>query len=238
MNLPTETILMDFGWQRLEGKWYYIFDGSYAPNGYRIQTGISLTVNGSLNAWQVGQDLLGAFELCSNQRTSATMVLFSLLGVLFKPFEEAGYPIRFLLFVNGKSGSMKTTIGKLLFNLQSKNGNRNTRRIDSDTITSIERAIVLTGVDSSTFVDDFAPQRTMRKKNELQNKLEYLIRMVEDGATKSRSNAMIEDIQGEGIGGVVTVAGEIRGTGLSSVLRCFYAYIERGEANVEMITRY
>lgn len=62
------------------------------------------------------------------------------------------------------------------------------RRIDADTLNSFERAVVLSGRDTTLLIDDYAPAKTPQKKAEMQNKLEMIVRMVGDGATKSRSN--------------------------------------------------
>lgn len=165
------------------------------------------------------------------------MVLYSLLGILYKVFEEAGYPPRFLLFVNGKTGSMKTTISKILYTQLTDMEHRNMpRRIDADTLNSLERAIVLTARDNVILIDDFSPAKTPQKKADLQNRLEHVIRMIGDGATKSRSNINLEDVHGEGVKGMVVVTGEIRGKGLSSNLRCFYCEVDRKDADLDVIS--
>lgn len=60
--------------------------------------------------------------------------------------------------------------------------------------------------------------------------------MVGDGSTKSRSNPLLEDCQGEGVKGVVAITGELRGKGLSSNLRCLYCYLQYNDVNQEAIS--
>ncbi|MCC8151746.1 MAG: hypothetical protein LIO96_09925, partial [Lachnospiraceae bacterium] len=110
------------------------------------------------------------------------------------------------------------------------------RQITADTVTSFERAVVLGGRDTVTLIDDYAPAKTARQRNDLAEKLECIIRMVGDGSTKSRSNTLLEDVQGEGVQGTVVLTGELTGKGLSSNLRCFFCTIQRECVNIELLT--
>ncbi|MEE1255678.1 MAG: hypothetical protein UHN47_04095 [Lachnospiraceae bacterium] len=236
-QVPIQYVLKEHGWQKIGNDIRYVYDDMpNIPNGYIVDTGHRLGWRKDCLRVEVGNILQKAFLLSENEKAIVPIVLFALEAPLFKLFQEAGFPIRYLLFLNGKTGSMKSTIGKILFLPFQERGRRETRRIDSDTMTSMERRIVGGGTDNITFIDDYAPQGTKVKANEMKNRLEYVIRMVGDGATKSRSNANLEDIQGEGVAGIVAVAGEIKGEGLSSSLRCMYTYMQREEVNLEIVS--
>ena len=165
------------------------------------------------------------------------MLTFSLMGVLYQPFREAGFAPRFVLFLNGRTGSMKTTVGKILFAQLCEDVFRDEpRRFDTDTAVSLERAIVTSGRDTVTLIDDFAPAKTETKRREMQDKLEMIIRMVGDGSSRSRSNVRLEDKRGEGVHGMVALTGELMGKGVSSNLRCLYCRLERDLVNVDDVT--
>lgn len=83
--------------------------------------------------------------------------------------------------------------------------------------------------------DDFAPAQTAQKKAQMMNNLELVIRMIGDGATKGRSNAMLEDKKGDGVQGTVVITGELKGTGTSSNLRCLYLQIQPGDIDSEKL---
>ena len=201
-----------------------------------IKTGLSLPLQQDITGKDVYSIFKNALSVYGDKPTISTMVLFSLLGVSFKLFEEAGYMPRFVLFINGKTGSMKTTLSKILYMQLTDEKHRNTvRRIDSDTIVSFERALVKSGRDTTTLFDDYAPAKTAQKKTEMQNKLEAIIRMVGDGSTKSRSNEKLQDVQGDGVHGAVVITGELRGKGLSSNLRCVYCMIDKSNVNLELV---
>ena len=235
-HLPERKILCDYGWQIVEGRRLYVTDDiPCLPSGFVAQTGV---FRGLSEKMQLPQEIIcKTLSLSKNWQGLSVLISFSLLGVLYKVFEEAGHSPRFLLFVNGKTGSLKTTLSKILFmQLRHGMGAEEPRRIDADTVTSFERAVVKSGRDTVLLIDDYAPQRTSGKAREMENRIEMLIRMAGDGATKSRSNSKLEDVKGKGVKGVIAVTGEIRAKGLSSNLRCCYCHLKREDVNVETVT--
>ena len=226
------------GWQMICGEMVYANKSAkwFKDVEYTMTANLPL-VNCSTE--DIGKSLLSAFDLYQNKASMSTMIMFSLLGALYRPFKEAGYPPKFLLFLYGKTGSMKTTIAKILFSQLGDDKVRdNPRRIDSDTIVSFERAVIESGYDTVTLIDDYNPAKSRKKKEEMVNKLESIIRLVGDASSKSRSNIKLEDCRGEGVQGTVVLTGELRGKGLSSNLRCLYCKMAREKANVEVITRF
>lgn len=235
-KLDTVYCYIEHGWQSIDGRMKYVHDGACIGIFGRIETGVRLP-RYKYTQEQVKRVFFSAMSLYKDMKSISTMVLFSLLGVSYRLFVEAGYTPHFLLFLNGKTGSMKTTIGKILFMQLSDDAHRDyPRRIDTDTVVSFERAIVTKGRDTITLIDDYSPAKTAQKKAELQNKLEAIIRMVGDGSTKSRSNQTLDDVQGEGVQGGVVLTGELRGKGVSSNLRCLYCQMYREQANIDIVT--
>lgn len=229
--------LTQAGWQVVDGRHLYVHDALCMGVNTTIQTGVSLPKYTSVSLQQLKEYCHRALNIYGDKSVAATMFLYAFTGVTYKLFDEAGYPPHFLLFLNGKTGAMKTTIGKILFNqLKCEKHRDHVRRIDADTIVSFERALVEQGIDTITLIDDYAPAKTEKKKAELADKLESIIRMVGDGSTKSRSNTSLQDVQGEGVHGTVVLTGEIRGKGLSSNLRCLYCEIVRDKVNVENVS--
>ena len=224
------------GWQKINGIMRYVHDSCFTYNEEIIMTGLNLPSfqckDIELKNW-----INKALHLYNDPVAMSTMFLYAFSGVTYRIFSECGYEPHFLLFLNGKTGSMKTTLAKILFQqLVQEQHREHVRRIDSDTVVSFERVIVKRGVDTVTVFDDYAPAKTQKKKMEMQEKLEAIIRMVGDGSTKSRSNQTLEDVQGDGVKGTVVLTGEIRGNGLSSNLRCVYCEIVREKAILDNVT--
>lgn len=226
---------VDAGWQKINNKWLYLSD-DITIRAARVETGLCLK-RYNYTKKQTGEVFLKACELYDDKISLSVMLAFSLMGVLYKPFTEAGYTPHFALFLNGKTGSMKTTIGKILYTQLCEEEYRDfPRRIDSDSAVSLERGIVVKGCDTITMIDDYSPAKTEQKKREMNEKVEMIIRMVGDGSSRSRSNVSLQDVRGEGVKGMVAITGELRGKGVSSNLRCFYCKMEREYANTDVVT--
>lgn len=232
MHVKTRRVLFQAGWQIIANRWRYVSDGRNFGDDVLIATGKRLPRNFMCERLFLGRTFLEILNITKDRNENYVMALFSLLGILYKPLEIAGIAPRFTLFINGKSGAMKSSLAKVLFTQLSSDEHRKTlRRIDADTLVSFERAIVESGRDTTILFDDYAPAKTTQQKNEMRTKLESIIRMVGDGSTKSRSNGKLSDLKGRGVHGVVAVTGELKGTGLSSNLRCIYVEMKKGSVN-------
>lgn len=236
-NCESLHVYFQAGWQSIAGKMVYLRDGMLLGKNSVVKTGMTLP---SFPCYG-GKELLSIFEkimsIYQDIAAISAIFAFSLMGILYRPFRDAGYSPHFSLFLHGITGSMKTTIAIIFFvQLCEERYRERIRRIDADTAVSLERGIVSAGYDTVTLIDDFAPAKTETKKREMEDKLEMIIRMVGDGNSRSRSNISLEDRRGEGVHGMVALTGELMGKGLSSNLRCFYCKIEKNLANVDVIT--
>ncbi len=228
-------IFYQAGWNRIDGRWCYVYDGIELGRERYVETGLTLP-RWNCRGDDIVQIFLCACDLSQDMAAVSIMIPFSLMGVLYRLFEEAGFRPRFVLFINGKTGSMKTTIAKILYTQLCNDEFRDEpRRFDTDTEVSLERAIVTLGQDTVTLIDDFSPAKTETKKGDMINKLETIIRMVGDGSSRSRSNIKLEDKRGEGVHGMVALTGELTPKGMSSNLRCVFCRLNREDVNVDAV---
>ncbi len=235
----TERVFIDFGWQCIDGMQIYAHDGlNPSPLGL-FQTGKTIPFYKDIIPEQVGQIVREALRLCKDAKTIQTLICFSLLGVMYKLFEAAGFPPHFLFFLHGPTGSMKTAISRVLFLqvMDTMNSGDYMRRFE-DSLASLERGIALNGTDTITLVDDFCPPKDSKEQREKTEKIELLRRIAGDGVTKSRSNSRLDDVRGENVSGVIAVTGEITGNGMSSMLRCFFCPMMRNSVNLEILTEF
>lgn len=236
-NLPVITCLTDQGWQFYDNIPYYVHDKCPLGSNVLIKTGVELPFRQDFVLKDVADVFFKSTKLYNGNDTLSPMLLFSFQGILHRLFRDAGYEPHYLLFINGRTGSMKTTLAKILFSQMCSPKFRNKpRRIDADTEVSFERAIVKSGYDTVLLFDDYAPAKTPQRKRIMQDKLETIVRMVGDGSTKSRSDGELNDNQGEGVHGAVVITGELIGKGESSNLRCLYCEMQREKVNVEMVS--
>ena len=238
VNLPIIFRYKRGGWHNVNGKWQYIFKGMGNIPNCEIATELDLPVKRQTKS-ELIVTLKAVMNIYKEVSVSATLLLYSFLGVLYKAFDMAGYPPHFLLFIYGKTGSFKTAMAKIFFiQLCVGEYRKYPRRIDSDTATSLEVALTKYGEDTITLLDDFPPPQNAQHKAEMLRKLETIIRMAGDGSSKSRSNANLEDVRGSGLKGMVVITGEQRMTGLSSNLRCLYCEIEKERVNTDILSAF
>lgn len=229
-------VYTDAGWQEINNVKMYIHKSCKLQDG-RIKTELNLPCDERFQIGELYHIWEKALKMFYCDDIAAILCGYSLLGVSYKIFDEAGFPPHFLLFISGKTGSFKTAISKVLYMQLVDDEHRDfPRRIDADTVTSFERALVESGRDTITLYDDYAPAKTVQDKRMLDSKLEVIIRMVGDGSTKSRSNVALEDRKGEGVKGAVVLTGELRGKGLSSNLRCLYCELNKESICVENLS--
>ena len=230
-------IYFQAGWQQINSSMRYLYDDMNLNDGSIVKTGMSLPSLPYRDSRQLRDIFERSQTVYRDNGTMSAIFAFSLMGVLYRLFKEAGITPHFTLFLYGITGSMKTTIAKIFFVQMCESKYRESvRRIDADTAVSLERAVVSSGYDTITLIDDFSPAKTNTKKREMSDKLEMIIRMVGDGSSRSRSNMKLEDKRGEGVQGMVALTGELMGKGLSSNLRCLYCKMDKGLANVESTT--
>ena len=224
------------GWQIIDNKYVYLHKG-ISKAGTEVTTSLMLPFDKSCTFKELENIWRKSLTIYKDYDVSTVLCLYSFLGISYRLFDKAGFPPHFLLFMTGKTGSFKTTIAKLLYTQLVDESYRDyPRRIDADTVTSFERALVVSGVDTITLIDDYSPAKSHRGAEDMANKLESIIRMVGDGSTKSRSNVALEDCRGKGVKGMVVLTGELQGKGLSSNLRCLYCEIERDKVDLETVT--
>ncbi len=235
-SCPKQFVLFQAGWQRIDKKMIYVRDNMMLGNGMKAETGMTLPEY-KWDARMISEIFSKASNIYHDITNATVLITYSLLGVLFKPFKEAGYVPRFTLFLIGKSGSMKTALGKVFFTQLAKSEFRGIlRRIDLDTAVSLERGIVASGHDTVILIDDYSPAKTKIKADEMLNKLEKVIRMSGDGSGGNRSDRELNDNQGEGVQGMVALTGERMGKGYSTNLRCLYCRFERERVDTDILT--
>lgn len=129
--------------------------------------------NNGINILNVSYDL----------EKSLVPFLYAHTGFMAKLFEDAGHPIRFGLFIKGKSGSYKTTLAKVLFNVFQTDQSKKVINFES-TKAAVEMALK-ESKDDILIMDDinFSLKGTQKKANEL---FELAIRSIGDSNTKAK----------------------------------------------------
>lgn len=222
------------GWYRIYNKSFFVLDNKNPVYPFlSYESGISIDYTDSFSLVEVWDKLN---SLTSNNTILVQIMLIPVLAILFKLFEDASFPMEYVNFISGPSGSKKTSVAKALFTFMMSSGSNNILSFANDTMVAIERAIVLEGVDNITVIDDVAPQPTTLRSNTQKDQLEMIIRMAGGGLSRNRSNSNLDIVHGEGVHGEIVITGELSALSNSSSLRCNHIHFGKNDIHNDALS--
>ena len=236
-SLPTIQIIKSPGFIKINGQWVYAHDGAKPPEATVVfQTGCTIPVNPGITPDQALRCASGVLKLSRDEQLGLGLFLFAHLGPLCQLFESAGVSPRLVGFLNGETGSFKTSVALCLFRLF--------RELPTtpeasflDTPTALEVKIG-EAVGRVLVIDDFQPAVTAASGKEKLEKLEFIIRLYGDRIAKSRSNTSLTLGKELHPAGCCLVTGEDTGGSRSSLLRCLVLSIARGDIDGAKLKAY
>jgi len=234
-DLPKIEKYCSSGMQQIKGTWIYAQD-EISMDGVIFDTKFKIAANPDMSAHQAMQNAMGILALSSQLPVIIPMVLLAHLGVMFTLFEQAGFPPRIIVFVNGKTGSLKTAVCAVLFNLTGEH-NKNIPSTFRDTIASVE-AKFPDYADKVLLLDDYSPATTAKSRAEMNKLLEDVIRYYGDGKGRARSNVTVTKSTSTVPRGLCCITGEDTGGSQSSLLRCLLIDVANGTFNGEVLAPY
>lgn len=236
-GLPTRYIFKSTGFWRVENGWVYAHDTAPVPNPQTIfQTGYSIPYDPSLGQMQSCVEAIGFLNLSQNQTMLLPLFLLAHLGPLFELFADAGYVPRFATFLNGRTGSLKTSTALCLYKIFDELKDTPEANFN-DTETALEIKLG-TAYSRVLLVDDYRPPVTAAAGRQNLEKLEKIIRFVGDRISKARSNPELGRAQEFPPTGCCLITGEDTGGSHSSLLRCLVLTIEKGDIDGRLLQKY
>lgn len=230
-KVPVKTKIKAAGWYDPLKR--YITDDSNLGTDYIVDTKKSFERDWSLTDMQLANSIWQMLSISTNKAHGVICTIYSLTGILAKLFEDAGYPIRFSLFVNGKTGSLKTALAKVIFCYFNPTKPRRLQTF-RDTANSID---IYAGeqTDDIFLLDDFRPPTDKAHKAHMDEVLERIITHMGDGVSKNRTNANLEMVDGKIHRGGSVITGEYKSGGESSRLRCLFLDVQNDEIQGEKL---
>ncbi|MBQ8237121.1 MAG: hypothetical protein IJZ39_03085 [Oscillospiraceae bacterium] len=226
--LPERHYMKVTGFIKMSEAWVFAHDGAEMPGDNVVfQTGKTIPVDPALTprgAFRNAMDLLG---ISDKLELMLPMILVAHLSPLFRLFETAGYIPRFVTFISGRTGSLKTSTALVVFRLfaeQPASPEANFK----DTETALE--IKLGEANGKVaLLDDYRPPVTSNDGKGNLVKLESVVRAAGDRVGKSRSNPELGKTKEFLPTGCVVITGEDLGGTQSSQLRMLILSIDKGD---------
>lgn len=236
-GIPTRYIFKSAGFWRTEERWVYVHDTAPVPNPKIVfQTGYSIPNDHGLGPTQSCVEAIGFLGLSQKQTMLLPLFLLAHLGPLFELFAEAGFVPRFVTFLNGRTGSLKTSIALCLYKIFGELKDTPEANFN-DTETALEIKLG-TACSRVLLVDDFRPPVTATGGRQNLEKLEKIIRFVGDRISKARSNPELGRAKEFPPTGCCLITGEDTGGSQSSLLRCLVLSIEKGDIDGRKLQKY
>lgn len=233
-HCPEVIVIRSAGLIQLPKGWVFSSDNAHkAAANVLWETGKHLMLNPQLSAPRAFFRVLEVLKLSPRLELMLPILLLMHLGPVFPLFQAAGYQPRFVTFLAGTTGSLKTSLALALFRIYAEDPLTPPATF-SDTVTALEQKLGRAN-GSVLVIDDYCPGVTTAASKEKVTKLESVIRFVGDGVSKSRCKANLSRAAEYPPSGCAFVTGELTGGSHSSYLRCLILTIEKGDIDGRLL---
>ncbi|WP_326512264.1 hypothetical protein [Clostridium intestinale] len=209
------------GWRFVKGKYVYLHGGgAIGMNNSNIKGEINkiIEINNSLNPYDALKNSLTLIDMSRNKGKTVPLFLYAHLSVLTQLFISCNARPQFTLWIYGVSGSMKTSISKVFFNLFNRSSNKEISSTFKDTQSVVEIK-AFEAKDSVLLVDDYHPTTSSTEKKSMEGLASHILRMYGDGITKGRATKNMEKQREYPPRGICVITGEDVLGGESTVAR-------------------
>lgn len=227
-NTPVCHVLLSPGYEKLDEGWVYVHDGAkVSAADMVIETGCTIPCRAGVSPAQASRDALSFLAVSPRLELLLPLFLLAHLGPLSGLFEAAGYFPRFVTFLNGTTGSLKTSIALCLFRLFSEQSD-----VPEASFNDTMAALILLlgkGAGRVLLVDDYRPAVTRSAGKDAEEKLETIIRFAGDNISRTKSTVSGQLKHSPKLSGCLLVTGENTGGSQSSLLRCLVLSIHKDD---------
>lgn len=234
--LPERHYIKVTGFAKIEGEWVFSHDGAEAAGSIVFSTGYTIPVDTNMNARGAYRAAMEFLNISAKLALMLPLLMMAHLSPMFNLFDAAGYVPRFVLFLNGRSGSLKTSTALVIFRLF-KEQPASPEANFKDTEVALEIKLGQ-GNGKVVLLDDYRPPVTaVDGKNNL-SKLESVVRAAGDRIAKSRSNPELGKAKEFLPTSCVVVTGEDLGGTQSSQLRMLILAIAKNDIDGKKLKQF
>ena len=223
------------GWRNINGKYVYLHGrGAIGCNDINIHGDRNYNIEID-NRYSNLEDILLLTKICRNDEKSIFMFVYSHLSVLKELFSLAGAEPKFVLWIYGLTGSMKTSVSKIFFNLFNRGKDMKISATFKDTQAALELK-AFEHKDCSLLIDDYHPSSSYIEKKDMESKASNILRMYGDGISKGRSNKYMQKQKVYPPRGLCVITGEDFIGGESTIARYVGIEVNREEFDKKILS--
>ena len=242
-NVPFELMYPNAGWREIRPNvWRFVYaDGVIGEEGVDIHT--LPRYNLILKPEKIG--VAETFQLATKMihvtknATALEVFLFTHMGIMSTLFDRAGFPLKFVLGIVGVTNSRKTSLVLALSQVFGREKFLSDAEFATATRCGIEKTLS-TFKDGVVIIDDFKPGINVGQQNELNRKLDELVRMYGDRVPKKRMTDFMSDGEKKyfPIGGGCVLTMELVTGVTSSITRMFLTELGQDDVQNDQLSFY
>ena len=217
-------------------RYVYANDSMGQNNAFKCETGKRLLWIYEMSQQESFFHAVRMLKISDDMRKTLPLWLVSHLGILFSLFEEAGYAPRFVTYIYGASGSLKTSVSKIFFKILKDDFNDISANFN-DTMTALEIKMGSTK-DEVLLVDDYRPSALRTEAARMNGNFERLVRFYGDGIGKGRGNVNLSLRSEFKPKSMCAVTGEFLHGTASSLLRLLIIHVNKKTYNKKLLKFY
>lgn len=217
-------------------RYVYANDSMGQNNAFKCETGKRLLWIRGMSQQESFFHAVRMLKLSEDMRKTLPLWLVSHLGVLFSLFEEAGFAPRFVTYLYGASGSLKTSVSKIFFKILKDDFNDISANFN-DTMTALEIKMGTTK-DEVLLVDDYRPSALRTEAARMNGNFERLVRFYGDGIGKGRGSVNLSLRSEFKPKSMCAVTGEFLHGTASSLLRLLIIHVNKKTYNKKLLKFY
>ena len=238
-NISAEIEYIHVGWRVIDNRFVYLHGGG-AIGGYNLNiTGDKekiIRIDSGINKEKALIDSINMINISDNKLKTVPLLIYSHLAVIREVYVQAGFEPHFIMWIYGLTGSMKTSVSKVFFNLFNRE-----RDYISGTFKDTKTAVEIKASeykDSILLLDDYHPTTLSTEKKAMESLASHVLRIYGDGISKSRSNKNLGKAQEYPPRGLCVITGEDIIGGESSVARFIGIEVCPGDYKTDVLTYY
>lgn len=237
-NLHEEIEYAHVGWRFINGKYVYLHGGGVIglnDSNIKGEKDKIIKVDYRVNRIEALNSVLDMLNISNDHTKTLPLLLYSHLAVMKELFIRAGVEPKFVLWIYGLTGSMKTSVSKVFFNLFNRSVKEEISATFKDTITGIEIK-AFEYKDSVFLVDDFHPTTSITEKRDMERIASDILRRYGDMISKSRSTKNLTRQKEFPPRGLCVITGEDKLGGESTIARYIGIEVTTGDFDSEKLS--
>ncbi|SHI31309.1 hypothetical protein [Clostridium intestinale] len=240
-DLGATKIANQIGWGCDNGKYFYVHGDGIIGKKRDIEVGEELNdfridIYDELHP---AHAYIKSFEMLDIAPLKITLPLFSytLMSVINSLLREEHCEPQAVLWLEGETGSRKTTLARQFSFLFNRSENPPVIANFKCTKTFLEYKMNQYK-DSVLVIDDYYPAMDPSEKQDMNSKVELILRLIGDKTPKGRSNVNLKESKNLTPRGLVLITGEDFTHVKSNIARCINIKVEKNDVNLDKLTEF